>query len=312
MSNSPSPRNFARWQMACLLLCLLAAASRAAGAVVVFEATSPYHHIRVIDETGIRTLSFDGSMETRMSLLDPLKGHFEYTEYFHMPWLWHGQMTNVLMIGLGAASTPRAYQYYYTNVMVEVVEIDPLVVQVAKEFFHLKESPTLQVRLADGRVFLRRSQTKYGAILMDAYVKNRYGSFIPYHLATKEFFALANDHLTDDGALAYNVIGTRHGFRADILGAVYETMKTIFPQVYFFPAADSQNVVLIGTKSRQTATLASLQLRATDLIQQGRIKMPTFRARLLWFRADPPSAFSRSPVLTDDFAPTDGVLSIAK
>ena len=72
---------------------------------VVFEITSPYHHIRVVDEGSLRTLSFDGSAETRMSLQNPLQGHFEYTEYFHMPWLWNRQLTNVLMIGLGGASS---------------------------------------------------------------------------------------------------------------------------------------------------------------------------------------------------------------
>src|SRR6186713_2238799 len=56
----------------------------------VFEATSAHHHIRVYDDNGLRTLSFDGSMETRMSLSDPSQGHFEYTEHFHMPWLWNG------------------------------------------------------------------------------------------------------------------------------------------------------------------------------------------------------------------------------
>src|SRR2546423_12709099 len=102
---------------------------------IIFEATSAYHHIRVIDQDGIRTLSFDGSMETRMSLRDPMKGHFEYTEYFHMPWLWNSQITNVLMIGLGGASTQRSYQHYYTNVVVDSVEIDPKVVQVARDYF---------------------------------------------------------------------------------------------------------------------------------------------------------------------------------
>src|SRR5262249_14766022 len=34
-------------------------------ATVVFDATSPYHHIRVIDNRGLRVLSFDGSLETR-------------------------------------------------------------------------------------------------------------------------------------------------------------------------------------------------------------------------------------------------------
>src|SRR5882757_2569361 len=80
-----------------------------ANAEVVFEATTPYHHIRVLDEGGVRVLSFDDSMESRMSLQNPLQGHFEYTEFFHMPWLWNTQMTNVLMVGLGGASTQRAF-----------------------------------------------------------------------------------------------------------------------------------------------------------------------------------------------------------
>ena len=80
-------------------------------AEVIYETTSPYHHIRVMDEYGMRTLCFDASWESRMSLQDPLKGHFEYTEYFHMPWLWNPAITNVLMIGLGGGTTQRAYQH---------------------------------------------------------------------------------------------------------------------------------------------------------------------------------------------------------
>src|SRR5438045_9298180 len=70
---------------------------------VVFEDTSPYHHVRVIDQNGLRTLCFDDATESRMAVDDPLKGHFEYTEYFHMAWLWNAKITNVLMIGLGGA-----------------------------------------------------------------------------------------------------------------------------------------------------------------------------------------------------------------
>ena len=81
------------------------APERPVQAVIVYEVTSPYHHIRVIDQQGLRTLSFDNSMETRMSLVNPLQGHFEYTEFFHLPWLWSPEMTNVLMIGLGGGST---------------------------------------------------------------------------------------------------------------------------------------------------------------------------------------------------------------
>src|SRR6185503_9627760 len=201
-------------------------------AEIVFETTSPYHHIRVLDEQGVRTLSFDGSAETRMSVRNPLQGHFEYTEYFHMPWLWNTQMTNALMIGLGGASTQRAYQHYYPDVTVDTVEIDPVVVRVARDYFQFQETPTQRVQVSDGRVFLRRGGGPYGVIILDAYQKNRYGSFIPYQLATREFFELASQRLTTNGVLAYNVIGTLQGWRADILGSIYKTMKGVFPQVY--------------------------------------------------------------------------------
>src|SRR2546426_521376 len=234
---------------------------------VVFETTSPYHHIRVIDQQGVRTLSFDGSMETRMSLRDPLTGHFEYIEYFHMPWLWNSNLTNLLMVGLGGASVQRAYEHYYPQVSIDTVEIDSTVVRIAKEYFGFKESERQRVHVMDGRVYLRRTETKYDTIILDAYVRSRYGSFIPYHLATKEFFEMANQHLTTHGVVAYNVIGTLQGWRADIPGSVYKTMKSVFPNVYLFPATESLNVVIIGTKSPLKTNSNVVHQRANALSQ---------------------------------------------
>jgi spermidine synthase len=277
-------------------------------AAVVFDATSAYHHIRVVDDRGLRILSFDGSFETRMSLLDPKQGHFEYTEYFHMPWLWNQHLTNVLMVGLGGASTQRSFQYYCQDVIVETAEIDSMVLKVARDYFQFRDSPTNKVTISDGRVFLRRSQQTYDAILMDAYVKSRYGSFIPHHLATKEFFQLANEHLSTNGVLAYNVIGTLHGWRADVLGAVYRTMKSVFPQVYLFPANDSYNVVLVGTKVREKLTLLQAREKAAELLRSGRTFIPTFANRVAVLRTEAPPSFLQSPLLTDDYAPVDGLL----
>src|SRR5882724_9966790 len=96
----------------------LLACSSAFGAVI-YEVTSPYHHTRVVEERDLRTLCFDDAMESRMSVANPLQGHFEYTEYFHMAWLWNTQLTSVAMIGLGGGSTQRAFEYYYPNVKIE-------------------------------------------------------------------------------------------------------------------------------------------------------------------------------------------------
>lgn len=288
--------------------CALALPNARVNAEVVFEATSPYHHIQVVDEDGMRMLSFDGTRESRMSLRDPLQGHFEYTEYFHTPWLWNTQLTSVLVLGLGGASTQRAYRHYYPQVAVETAELDPTVVQVARDYFGYEESGNHKVHVVDGRIHLRRGKSRYGAILVDAYSKGRYGSFIPYHMATKEFFAMADQRLATNGVLAYNVIGTLHGWQADILGSLYKTMKGVFPQVYLFPATSSQNVVLVGVKSKERLDAARLRQRGEALIRSGQIKLPAFRARLGVVQQDPPASFQNSQVLTDDFAPTDGML----
>jgi spermidine synthase len=276
--------------------------------VVVFEATSPYHQVQVLDEHGMRMLSFNGTRESRMLLTNPLQGHFEYTEYFHAPWLWNRDMRRVLMVGLGGGSIQRAYQHYYTNVTVETVEIDPMVIKAAKEYFKVQETPTLKIHNQDGRVFLNRTSERYDLIIMDAYTSGRYGSSIPPHLTTREFFALASVHLTTNGVLAYNVIGQMQGWRTDFIGAIYRTMKEIFPQVYAFPAESSMNVVLVATKSPARFDNVRAQREGAELVRDGKVKVPGFVMRLRMFDNAPPASAAKSPVLTDDRAPVESLL----
>ncbi len=78
-------------------------------------------------------------------------------------------------------------------------------------------------------MYLRRTRVPRDLIILDAYVQGRYGSSIPQHLVTKEFFELVRDHLTTNGVVAYNVIGSLEGSRADVVGALYQTLKSVFP-----------------------------------------------------------------------------------
>lgn len=290
------------------LLGLLPLLAPALSAAVVYETTSAYHRIRVIDQQRLRTLSFDRTEETRMSLVNPLQGHFQYIEYFFTPWCWNTNLTNVLMVGLGGGSIQRLYAAHCPDVTIDTAEIDSAVREVAQKFFKYEPGPRQRVFVEDGRVFLRRSTTRYGAIVMDAYRKGRYGSGIPHHLATQEFFTLARDHLTGEGVLAYNVIGSVGGYRAEIVGSIYRTMKTVFPQVYCFPASDSLNVVIVGTVAKEPVTTAWLLDRAQAVSESGKVLMPTLTQRVRAFRSTPPPNLDQWPVLTDDYAPVDGLL----
>ncbi len=293
-----------RW----VIWAIMAGLASASPAAIIFEKYSAYHHVQVIDNGDLRTLSFNGTRETEMSKASPLFGHFEYTEYFHMPWIWNPAVKRVLMIGLGGGSTQRSYQNYYPDVTVDTVDIDPVVIDVARKYFGVTETPRHIIHNEDGRVFLRRTTQRYDAILMDAYTTTRYGSSIPPHLVTKEFFTLASEHMTTNGVLAYNVIGQTEGWRSDVVGSIYRTMKEVFPQVYTFPAKTSMNIVILGTKSAEAYDDARVLREGRALVRSGAIPLPTFAERLLAFRNVPPRSAANSPVLTDDKAPVEGLM----
>ena len=290
-----------------LVTCIEARAQR----VVQFDKSSAYHHIQVYDEGDVRTLSFNGSWETTMSLDDPHEGHFEYTEYFQMPWLWNHNIHRMLMVGLGGGSTPRAYQYYYPQVRIDTVEIDPAVVEVAQKYFHVEQTTNHVIHVEDARVFMRRTTNKYDVILMDAYSTTRYGSSLPPHLTTREFFEIASSRLTTNGVFAYNVIGQMGvgGFRTEVMGAMYRTMAAVFPRVYFFPAKETQNVVMIGTKSREFFDANRIRREADLLVRSNIVTLPTFAERSRSFTPQLPAAANRSPILTDDYAPIEALLN---
>ncbi len=273
----------------------------------IYQATSAYHHIRVVEDGGYRVLCFDDATESRISLQDPWRGHFEYTEYFHMPWLWNTNLGRVLMIGLGGGSAQRSFEHYYPNVSIDTAELDPLVVRIARNYFGFEESERQRAFVEDGRLFLRHSTARYDLIILDAYVQGRYGSSIPQHLATREFFELARNHLTTNGIFADNVIGTLNDWHAGIVGATYRTLKTVFPQVYLFPAKSSMNVVLLATRATILPDLNGLRQRAALLAQSGRVSLPDFLQRLERIRMTPPASAAGSPILTDDYAPVEGL-----
>jgi spermidine synthase len=277
-------------------------------AAVVFETTSAYHHIQVVDDGDVRTLCFDRTSQSRMLMSDPLAGQFEYTEMFHLAWLWYGKITNVLMIGLGGASTQKAFEHDYPGVQLETAEIDPAVLRVATDYFHFRESPRQHVFLEDGRVYLRRTTKQFDVILVDAYAENRYGAFVQQHLLTREFFTLAASHLTTNGVLGYNVMGKLDGWQDGLLGATYKTLKSVFPQVYLFPCQTSLNVVFMATKSPESTGLPLLWTRSDFLVREGRVRLPSFSIRLSAFYRGAPPATARAPLLTDDFAPVEGLL----
>ncbi|MFB6086334.1 MAG: spermidine synthase [Halodesulfurarchaeum sp.] len=298
---APSHRNVLRLAVVALLLVGAVLAPQfgvALSGETVYETQSAYQNLRVADQDGVRTLYLDGVSHSAMDLSDLDRHVFTYTRYFHLPFLYTEDVGNVLFIGGGGFTGPKIFTDRY-DVSVDVVEIDPEVVRVAREYFGLETGPNLSVHTTDGRAYLRETETTYDVIVLDAYRRDT----VPFHLTTTEFFALARARLDADGVLLANVISAPSGPGSAFFRAEYRTMQTSFASVSAFRTTEPgvvQNVELIAT-SQSTPSTAELRERAANRAVGYRLEDALDR-RIESVRT------GDVPVLRDDDAPVDSLL----
>ena len=73
--------------------------------------------------------------------------------------------------------------------------------RVGRRYFGMDDNPRLTVHDADARPFLRSTDERYDLIVVDAYRQ----PYVPFYLATREFFRLVREHLAPGGIVALNV-----------------------------------------------------------------------------------------------------------
>ena len=105
------------------------------------------------------------------------------------------------------------------------MELDGAVSKVGRRYFGLGDNPRLEVHTADARPFLRRTDERYDLIFVDAYRP----PYVPFYLATREFFALARDRLKPGGMIALNVATVPEDHR--LAEGIARTLRSEFPQV---------------------------------------------------------------------------------
>jgi hypothetical protein len=121
---------------------------------------------------------------------------------------------------------------------VDGVELDPAVSRVGRRYFGMGDNPRLTVHDADARPFLRATDERYDLIVVDAY----HQPYVPFYLATREFFRLVREHLAPGGIVALNVAAVPDDKR--LVNAVGTTLAAEFPQVLEWPALRFNTIVL--------------------------------------------------------------------
>jgi spermidine synthase len=129
------------------------------------------------------------------------------------------KLERVLCVGLGVGIAPM--KFATGGAAVDVVEINPKVLPIAREFFDC-QLERLNVVIGDGRHFINQAQPRsYDAINLDAFL----GDSSPVHLFTKEAFAAMRRLLKPDGVLVMNVFGDFTPGRDFFMASLERTLR---------------------------------------------------------------------------------------
>ncbi len=282
----------------------------AAPAALVYSRDTVYHRITVWDDGPLRYLKLDNFTHTGIDRTEPRRTVYSYADYLHLPRLFVADPTRVFLIGLGGGTVPTRWVADYPSVTMDVAEIDPEVVTAAERYFGLEPGARMRVTAEDGRHHLRRSDTRYDVILIDACLIDA----IPFHLATREFFTLARSRLAPGGMVAMNVIGALAGRESQLFPAIHKTMREVFRTVYVFavfldkdPDPTHPRNVVVAATDEPALTRDEIARRARDLVDRGVVSVDGFvqAAANLY---DGPVETAGVPELTDDFAPVDALV----
>ncbi|MEK6326376.1 MAG: fused MFS/spermidine synthase [Actinomycetota bacterium] len=262
---------------------------------VLYEEESAFQYIRVVEEpSGNRLLELNEGQAVH-SLYRP--GSFLTGD------VWDGYLVlpftaldrpprRVAILGNGAGTTARAYGHFFPRARVDGVEIDPELEEIGRRYFGMGNNPNLTIHNEDARPWLRRSSGGYGVIMVDAYRQ----PYIPFYLATREFFELVRDRLVPGGVVIANA-GHPEG-SDDLEQVLGRTMLEVFPSLLRDPIEDT-NTLLVASE----APVSAARLRAAvPLLPPGLHGLARREAGRLGPR------LSGGSVYTDDRAPVEWLI----
>jgi spermidine synthase len=220
---------------------------------LIHEETSYHQYIQVVErDDGRRLLHLNEGVAVH-SLWRPdsvLTGGV-WDAFLALPPLLGRPLERVAILGNAAGTTARALGVYYPEADVDGVELDPAVSRVGRRYFGMEDNPRLTVHDADARPYLRSTDERYDLIVVDAY----HQPYVPFYLATREFFALARERLAPGGIVALNVAAVPDDKR--LVHAIGRTMAAELPQVLEWPALRFNSIVLGLTQPLTTEELRS-------------------------------------------------------
>lgn len=247
------------------------------GKPIMSKTSAPRHAIDISEADGVRYLHFGSDwVQGAMRIARPWSLELDYTREMMAGLLLRPRQhwpRSALLIGLGAGSLAKFLYRNFPECRITVVEINPQVEFVARQYFRLPDDPArLDVRIACGADYLARNKRRFDLILSDGFGADGR----PGMLDTEAFYQNCYNSLSDDGLFCVNLLREK-GFSR----SVDRIREAFFSQINLFPACPSGNTLVFARGTNPVAVdTALLDERAKRLRQQTRLNLLPLLKRL--------------------------------
>jgi len=228
------------------------------------------HSVDISEADGVRYLHFGSEwVQGAMRIARPWSLELEYTRemmaalLLRKPGRWP---RSALLIGLGAGSLAKFLYRHFPDCRITVVEINPQVEFVARQYFRLPDDDQrLDVRIACGADYLQQGSRRFDLILSDGFD----AAGRPGMLDTAAFYQSARARLTDSGLFCVNLLREK-GFQrsVDRIEAAFLGHCRVFPA-----SPDGNTIVFARGEQAVEVGLSTLQALADELRQRTRLNL---------------------------------------
>ena len=202
------------------------------------------HSVNISEEAGVRYLHFGSDwVQGAMRIARPWSLELAYTREMMAGLLLRDAPhwpRSALLVGLGAGSLAKFIYRNFPDCRSTVVEINPQVEFIARQYFRLPDDPPrLAVVIGDGADYMLAGERRFDYILVDGFDADaRAGA-----LDTLPFYQACRARLSDHGLFCVNLLGRNKGFA----GSVERIQAAFDGRTAVFPSCDSGNTIAFAT-----------------------------------------------------------------
>jgi len=264
--------------------------------------------IRGSEGNPLESLILDHLVHSYTDLKDPFYLEYEYIRIYEEIVRWQAskrESFKALFLGGGGYTFPRFLEAKYPKAGIDVVEIDPEITRVVKEYLGISEDTKIRSLNEDGRWFVMNceEQGSYDFIFGDAFNDLS----IPYHLTTKEFALQLKRLLKPDGLLLANVIDSFK--KGAFMPSYIRTLEEVFGKGNVHLLALSSDYDRIGI-STSVVVASPQRLDMDDFVTAVKGKEDEMTAHVMpQERLQEYLKERYSVILTDDYVPVDNLIA---